>query len=65
MTTFIDRIKVELYDLEEKSKLLSVFTATSKFDELDQENKKLLAEQAVAMNNYSNVLRKRLKLLEK
>lgn len=63
--SFIQRIKDEKELLDEKVDKLSKFIISEKFDSLDDEMKSLLSKQFETMKKYSEILQKRLELLEK
>lgn len=65
MSTFYERLKVEKTELDEKLTKLNAFIQSDKFKEVDPEQKPLLQTQAGVMKTYSQILEKRLKLLEK
>lgn len=63
--SFIQRIKDEKELLDEKIDKLSKFIISEKFDSLDDEMRSLLSKQFETMKKYSEILQKRLELLEK
>lgn len=64
-TSFIQRIKDEKELLDEKVDKLSKFIISEKFDSLDDDMKSLMSKQFETMKKYSEILQKRLELLEK
>lgn len=64
-TSFIQRIKDEKELLDEKVDKLSKFIISEKFDSLDDDMKSLLSKQFETMKKYSEILQRRLELLEK
>lgn len=60
MSTFIDRLKVEKQELDEKLTKLENFLATETFTELANVDKILLEKQFGIMTEYSRVLNSRL-----
>jgi hypothetical protein len=63
--TFYDRLLIETQELVTKTNTLNNFMRTTKFVNLDREDKKLLYLQSRLMNEYVQVLDKRLELLGK
>jgi hypothetical protein len=63
--TFLDRLKKESFELTEKLEKLQAFLRTSKFEELDTENRALLRRQCQVMAEYSEILSKRLTILQR
>lgn len=63
--SFIQRIKDEKELLDEKVDKLSKFIISEKFDSLDDNMKSLMSKQFETMKKYSEILQKRLELLEK
>jgi len=63
--TFYDRLLVETQELAIKTNKLNDFMRTQKFVDLDRENKDLLYSQSRLMNEYLQILGKRLELLNK
>lgn len=61
--TFIDRLKIEMDDLEEKSEKLEDFLTSSKSEGLDQMQRNLLGVQLSAMIAYYGTVRTRYELL--
>tara|TARA_R110000765_G_scaffold158410_1_gene261946 strand:+ start:25 stop:246 length:222 start_codon:yes stop_codon:yes gene_type:complete len=61
--TFYDRLLVETQELAEKTNKLNDFMRTNSFVKLDRENKDLLYTQSRLMNEYVQILGKRLELL--
>lgn len=62
-STFKDRLLNEAQELATKTNALNDFMRTQKFVDLDRENKDLLYQQSRLMNEYLQVLGKRLELL--
>lgn len=62
-STFKDRLLNEAQELATKTNTLNDFMRTQKFVDLDRENKDLLYQQSRLMNEYLQVLGKRLELL--
>lgn len=65
MSDFLDRLKNESKDLEEKISKLSEFLYTEAFNEIDPIQQTLLVIQQSAMITYGQVLAERIGLLEK
>lgn len=63
-STFKDRLLNEAQELATKTNALNDFMRTQKFVDLDRENKDLLYQQSRLMNEYLQVLGKRLELLD-
>lgn len=61
--TFYDRLLDEARELANKTNKLNDFMRTQSFVDLDRENKDLLYSQSRLMNEYLQVLGKRLELL--
>jgi hypothetical protein len=61
--TFKDRLLNEAQELATKTNALNDFMRTQQFVDLDRENKDLLYQQSRLMNEYLQVLGKRLELL--
>ena len=62
-TTFYDRLLQEAQELSTKTNALNDFMRTQAFVDLDRENKDLLYSQSRLMNEYLQVLGKRIELL--
>lgn len=62
--TFIDRLKVELAELDEKQSRLNAFFDTNIFKGLDEHRKRLMRAQFGAMLAYSQILIERIKIEE-
>lgn len=58
--TFKDRLTIEYAQLEERHRKLRTFMETTAFRDLPEESRTLLAEQEVAMGNYSAILNTRI-----
>lgn len=65
MKDVIKRIEDERTELDEKLNRLNIFIGSDAFDELDEENIKLLLIQQATMVKYSNILTDRINLLNK
>lgn len=65
MKDIIKRIEDERTELDEKLNRLNIFIGSDAFDELDEENIKLLLIQQATMVKYSNILTDRINLLNK
>lgn len=63
--TFYDRLLIEAQELAVKVNGLNDFMRTQSFVDLDRENKDLLYTQSRLMNEYLQVLGKRLEILGK
>lgn len=61
--TFIDRLKIEMEDLEEKCQKLEDFLSSSKSESLEEIQKNLLRVQLSAMVAYYGTVRTRFELL--
>jgi len=61
--SFYDRLLVETQELAEKTNKLNDFMRTTNFVKLDRENKDLLYIQSRLMNEYVQVLGRRLEIL--
>ena len=61
--TFYDRLLEETRELATKTNALNDFMRTQSFADLDRENKDLLYSQSRLMNEYLQVLGKRLEIL--
>lgn len=60
---FIDRLKTEQIELSEKLNKLESFVKSENWENVDVQQKVLLAMQLDAMTNYNDILIKRLSLL--
>ena len=60
---FISRLKTEQIELSEKINKLESFVKSENWENVDVEQKVLLAMQLDAMTNYNDILIKRLSLL--
>lgn len=60
---FIDRLKTEQLELSEKINKLESFIKSENWENVNVEQKVLLAMQLDAMTNYNDILIKRLSLL--
>ncbi len=63
MEAFIQRIVVELQQLDEKAEKLGEFVKSEKFHSLTPDMQSLMVEQYEVMKQYSVILGKRLELL--
>lgn len=63
MNTFLERLKVEKTELDEKIEKLSAFSNSEKFKDIDSEQQRLLNIQLKIMESYSQILLERLVLL--
>jgi len=63
-TTFLDRLKCEKEELDEKLTKLTGFAGTDKFKELSPKHQTLLRRQHKAMEAYSKILGERLEDLK-
>lgn len=59
-TTFADRMRVELTELNDKLSRLQIFIGTERFNALPYEERQDQRDQLLAMSNYSAVLTRRL-----
>lgn len=64
MSTFIERIETEHFELDEKIEKLETFIGGDIFKTLDPKMRALLSKQLEYMIKYSNILTKRLELLK-
>lgn len=63
MSTFLDRLKVEQTELQEKEEKLNDYIENnSHFQTLTDENKMLLKDQLVYMEKYNLILKERIKI---
>lgn len=60
MTTYQDRVKNELFYLEEKIDNLTLFQRTVTYSHLDKVDQNLLQEQKMAMIDYADILKLRI-----
>ena len=60
MSTFIERLKAEKVELDEKIEKLDAFTKSGKFNEIDPVQMTLLNIQLQAMKTYSEILHERI-----
>lgn len=58
----LSKLVKEIRDLKSKITKLVKFTETEDFNNLDEENKKLLLEQKKSMSKYLNTLEKRFEI---
>lgn len=58
------RVVEEKNELDEKLNKLNLFIETTKFWDLDNENRTLLRSQASAMSTYSDILARRIALFQ-
>lgn len=63
MNTFLERLKVEKIELDEKIEKLLAFSNSEKFKEIDSKQQTLLNVQLKVMESYSQILLERLVLL--
>ena len=61
--SFYDRLLIEAQELATKTNALNDFMRTQAFVDLDRQNKDLLYTQSRLMNEYLQVLGKRLEIL--
>ena len=61
-TSFVDRMKKELDELEAKCYALDKFIKSIKYLELDEENRSLLNAQYNCMLTYATILKRRIKI---
>ena len=61
--SFYERLLIEAQELATKTNALNDFMRTQKFVDLDRENKDLLYKQGRLMNEYLQILGKRIELL--
>lgn len=64
MSNYVERMEVELKELEEKVEKLEAFIKTETFEALDEFKQGLLKAQKAAMDIYVSVLKNRI-LVEK
>lgn len=60
MNTYQDRVKAELFDLQEKITKLTEFQKTSICQNLELVDQNLLQEQKMAMIDYADILKLRI-----
>ena len=65
MSTFLERLKLEEGELEDKIFALTAFLETATFENLSLSNKILLKKQLKAMDDYLSILVIRLEILSK
>lgn len=63
MNTFLERLKVEKAELDEKIEKLTAFSNSDKFKDIDSKQQSLLNIQLKIMESYSQILLERLVLL--
>ena len=63
MEDFKKRLVVERDELEDKIAKLEAFIGSTRFENLDERNRKLLAAQRDAMRQYSTILNVRISIL--
>lgn len=63
MNTFLERLKVEKTELDEKIEKLTAFNNSKKFKDIDSKQQSLLNIQLKIMESYSQILLERLVLL--
>lgn len=63
MNTFLERLKVEKIELDEKIEKLTAFSNSDKFKDIDSKQQSLLNIQLKIMESYSQILLERLVLL--
>jgi len=63
MNTFLERLKVEKAELDEKIEKLTAFSDSDKFKDIDSKQQSLLNIQLKIMESYSQILLERLVLL--
>lgn len=64
-TTFLDRLKIEHKELDEKMQKLEAFSKSEKWKELSRHQTDLLTIQHRVMGVYANILLDRIALIEK
>jgi uncharacterized membrane protein (DUF106 family) len=63
MNTFLERLKVEKIELDERIEKLTAFSNSDKFKDIDSKQQSLLNVQLKIMESYSQILLERLVLL--
>ena len=63
MNTFLERLKVEKIELDERIEKLTAFSNSDKFKDIDSKQQSLLNIQLKIMESYSQILLERLVLL--
>ena len=63
MEDFKERLVAERDELDDKLAKLEAFIGSSRFEDLDERNRKLLATQCDAMRQYSTILNVRISIL--
>lgn len=63
MNTFLERLKIEKTELDEKIEKLTAFSNSEKFKDISSEQQSLLNIQLKIMESYSQILLERLVLL--
>ena len=63
MEDFKKRLVVERDELDDKLAKLEAFIGSTRFENLDERNRKLLAAQRDAMRQYSTILNVRISIL--
>jgi len=61
--TFLDRLKKEESELNEKCEKLGDFIYSGKIDTIDKQQARLMRQQLGLMRNYLDVLKQRIQLL--
>ena len=59
---FVERMEIELKELEEKLEKLDKFMDSGEFQALSDLNQTLLFDQAESMADYAKILKRRIKL---
>lgn len=62
---FIDRLNLEYGELEDKYEKLKAFTISSKFGEVPKDQRKMLKKQKRIMEDYLDILKERIRVLNK
>lgn len=62
--SWIDRVKLELEELEHKLGALTAFIGTEKFDALTEDRRQALERQHIAMGSYRRALADRIAIEE-
>lgn len=63
MEDFKKRLVVERDELEDKIAKLEAFIGSTRFEDLDERNRKLLVSQCDVMRQYSTILNVRISIL--
>lgn len=62
---FIDRLNLEYEELENKYEKLKAFIISSKFGEVPKDQRKMLKKQKRIMEDYLDILKERIRVLNK